>query len=304
MTPTSFLADVLTAPTSVLGAAVVSAVVTGSITAWTKRSENRHKMAVDYEYEQRRKLRALIGLYHGRLLQAVESLSHRMENLYTNYDKRWLDRGNDKAGYYLSSTVFRFLHVSALIRQLESEALLLDPRIASKQDFAFLSFVAALHWVMTDVALFEGLPYDPFNERDHFFSDHLRRYSKCCVEVDRLLTYDEFEAGPAMSSVLAPVFAFFSGLHRDEDRYRWDRMVAMHLLLMAFLNVFGYKRQHCKAEAFAHAASMIQNPGVLVNLVSWLPRHDLAATKAVRQMVKDIASYMPAGSAVNPVGYR
>ncbi|KVR94657.1 hypothetical protein WK29_06540 [Burkholderia vietnamiensis] len=62
MTPISFLMDLITAPTSVLGAAVVSVVVTGGITAWTKRSENRHKVAVDYEYEQRRKLRALIGL--------------------------------------------------------------------------------------------------------------------------------------------------------------------------------------------------------------------------------------------------
>lgn len=296
--------DLLTAPTNVLGAAVVSAIVTGGITVWTKRSENRHKVQVDYEYEQRRKLRALIGLYHGRFLQAAESLSHRMENLYTNYDKRWLDRGNEKNGYYLSSTVFRFLRVSALIRQLESEALLLDPKIASKEDFTFLSFVAALHWVMTDVALFDGLTYDPFDERDHFFSDHLRSYSKCCVEADRLLAYEEFEAGPATSSGLAPVFAFFSGLHRDEDRYRWDRMVAMHLLLMAFLNVFGYKRQKCRAEEFAHAASMVQNPGVLVNLVNWLPKHDLATTKAVRQMTNAIAPYMSVVSAVNRAGYR
>ncbi len=299
------ISDSLTAPTNVLGAAVISAVVTGGITVWAKRSENRHKVEVDYEYEQRRKLRALIGHYHGRLLQAAESLSHRMENLYANYDKRWLNRGsNEKAGYYLSSTVFRFLNVSALIRQLESEALLLDPRIASKQDFTFLSFVAALHWVMTDVALFDGLAYDPFDERDHFFSDHLRRYSKCCVDGGRLLSYDEFEVGPATTSALDPVFAFFSGLHRDEARYRWDRMVAMHLLLMAFLNVFGYKRQQCNADAFAYAASMVQNPGVLANLVNWLPRHDLATTKAVRQMVESIAPYMPAGSTVHPAGYR
>ncbi len=227
-----------------------------------------------------------------------------MDNLYINYDKQWLDFSNGKTGYYLNSTVFRFLSVSALLRQLESEALLLDPTIASKQDFTFLSFVAALQWVMTDVALFDGLPYDPFDERDHFFSDHLRSYSRCCLEGDRLLTYDEFAAGPATTSEPAPVFAFFSGLHRDEDRLRWDRMVAMHLLLMAFLNVFGYKRQQCKAEAFRYAGSMVQNPSVLVNLVKWLPRHDLATSKAIQQMVDNITPYIPTGSNVNPDGWR
>ncbi|QGZ56438.1 hypothetical protein [Paraburkholderia acidiphila] len=65
------------------------------------------------------------------------------------------------------------------------------------------------------------------------------------MEADRLLAYYEFEAGPATNSALTPVFAFFSVLHRDEGRYRRDRMVTMHLLLMASLNVFGYNRQQC-----------------------------------------------------------
>lgn len=79
--------------------------------------------------------------------------------------------------------------------------------------------------------------------------------------------------------------------------------MAMHLLVMAFLSVFGYKRQQCKAEAFAYAASMVQNPACW-SIVSWLPRHDLATTKAVRQMVENIAPYLPAGSTVNLVGFR
>lgn len=169
-------------------------------------------------------------------------------------------------------------------------------KASRRHDTPMGRFIAALHWVMTDVALFDRLTYDPFDERDHFFSDRLRRYSKFCVKADRLLAYYEFEAGSATNSALAPVFAFFSGLHRDEDRYRRDRMVAMHLLLMAFLNVFGYKRQKCGAKEIARAASMVQNPQVLVNLIRWLPKHDLATTTAVRQMVENIARYMPAGS--------
>ncbi|OHV00440.1 hypothetical protein BLA34_12675 [Ralstonia solanacearum] len=259
-----------------------------------KRSENRHKVEIDYEYEQRRKLRALIGQYHGRLLYAAESLSHRMDNLYANHEKGWLVRQGEDVppGYYLLSTVYRFLSMSALVRQLESEALLLDPKIAEKQDFTFLSYVAALHWVMTDVALFEGLSYDSYRERDHFFSDHFRRYSESFIRDGRMLSYEEFSNGPSAGQQLEPVLRFFSGLSRLEERYRWDRLVAMHLVLMSFLNTFGYKRQRCKAESFAHAASMAKNKRVLNNLVDWLPNHDLARVKEVRRMVKAIGPYL------------
>lgn len=294
MSALSEIANAVTAPTNVLWAALVSTVVSAGISLIAKRSENRHKVKTDYEYEQRRKLRELVGQYHGRLLYAAESLNHRMVNLYANHEKGWLVRHDQEVppGYYLLSTVYRFLNVSALVRQLESQALLLDPKIAEKQDFTFLSYVAALRWVMTDVALFDGLSYDAYHERDHFFSDHFRLYSEACVKDGRVLSYDEFSNGPSASQQLEPVLRFFSGLSKAEERYRWDRLVAMHLILMSFLNTFGYKRQRCKPESFAQAASMVKNRRVLSNLVSWLPSHDLDRAKEAKRMAKAIKPYL------------
>jgi len=34
---------------------------------------------------------------------------------------------------------------------------------------------------------------------------------------------------------------FFNDLHADKHRYRWDRLVALHVILMAFIEDFGYE---------------------------------------------------------------
>ncbi len=64
----------------------------------------------------------------------------------------------------------------------------------------------------------------------------------------------------------------FDSLKPDEDRLRWDRIVSFHLLLLAFINAFGYKRQYSDNQHFADAAKQIRNPQVLENLVAWIPK--------------------------------
>lgn len=47
----------------------------------------RDKLKTEYEYEQRKKLRNLIGRYHGRILQAAEEFHYRMLAIYYSRDK-------------------------------------------------------------------------------------------------------------------------------------------------------------------------------------------------------------------------
>jgi hypothetical protein len=65
-------------------------------------------------------------------LQPSVLLNHRMWNLYRNHEEGWLQApGSYSAlGYYLLSTVHRFVCVCGLCRRLESEAIYFDARIA------------------------------------------------------------------------------------------------------------------------------------------------------------------------------
>ncbi len=299
----SILSDLLTSKTELLWAALVSAIVSAAVSYFFKRRETRYTAEVAYEYEQRKKLRELIGRYHGRLLNAANSMNYRHWNMYANHKQGWLKVGGkySKAAYYFRSSVYRFLNVCALVRQLEAEALLLDARIAQKEDFVFLNYTAALHWVMTDVALTDGLPYDSFHQTDHFFSDQFRQYCDACLYDGSFISLEKFsKLLDSKSIAVDPVLHYFDGINSSEARLRWDRLVAFHLLLMAFINSFGYKRQRSTQEHFVDAAKQIKNLRVLENLVTWLPRHDLGrdpeATKIIRA-AREIHRSAAAGTA-------
>lgn len=285
----SALSDLLTTNTELLWAAIVSAIVSACVSYWFKRRETRHTAEVEYEYEQRKKLRQLIGSHHGRLLNAANSMNYRLWNLYANHEKAWLDVSGDYTNqdfYYFRSSVYRFLNVCALVRQLEAEAVLLDTRIAQKKDFVFLNYATALHWVMTDVALTDGLPYDSFHQTDHFFSDHLRQYCDICLRNGNFVSIEEFSGLLNSTSGLDIALRYFDGLTRDEPRLRWDRLVAFHLLIMAFINSFGYKRQYSNQEQFFLVAQQMRNQKVLENLVVWLPRHDLGHDPEAKKIIR------------------
>ena len=217
------LINLLSTNTDLLWAALVSAIVSAGVSYWFKRRETVYKAKVEYEYEQRKKLRQLIGRYHGRLLNAANSMNYRLWNLYKNWEKGWLDVNGDYANtelYYFRSSVYRFLNVCTLIRQLESEAILLDARIAQKDDFVFLNYAAVLNWVMTDADLIDGLQYDDFYQTDHFFSDQFRQYCDKCLINDGFISIDEFSILLSEGDSLKAVLQYFDGLTRNEDRFR------------------------------------------------------------------------------------
>lgn len=282
------IGDFLSTKQDLLWAGIVAALVSTAISSWFRRKEIRHSAEVEYEYEERKRLRELIGRHHGRLLNAANSMNYRMWNLYANHSREWLDvNGNfPDAGYYFCSTVYRFMNVCSQIRLVEREAFLLDTRIARKKDFAFLNYIAALHWVMTDVALTEGLQYDDFHQTDHFFADHFREYCDACVSNGAFPEIADFSSFQADNSRIAPVLEYFDGLTREEARLRWDRLVAFHLILLAFINTFGYRRQYTSTEKFRQVASQMQNEQVLRNLVTWLPRHDLGTDREAKKIVE------------------
>lgn len=114
--------------TDLLWAAIVSAIVSAVVSYVLKRREIRFNLSAEYEYEQRKKLRNLIGNYHGRTLQAANRLNQRFWNLYIYVGKGWLNVNSDysNAGYYFNTIVHRFLHVCTLARRFEAEALYID----------------------------------------------------------------------------------------------------------------------------------------------------------------------------------
>jgi hypothetical protein len=257
------------------------------------------KSKTEYEFEARKELRSLIGRYHGRVLDAAVDLHHRMVNLYGDeWDPvryRRLDvRGQPDDNYYYLSTVRRFLNLAALCLRFEQEATFIDARIAERGDREFLYFIRAFRWAMVSEKPFvisEGYPHG--EARDHFYSDQYRALCAVISTEQPFLDQRAFEALLASGHDLQPLLDYFDGLSPREPRFRWDRLVFLHVLVMAFINAYGYPMQESRPQDFVRTLEQLQHREAGPKLVGRLGRLGLdrhPALVPVREAVEQTAS--------------
>ncbi|WP_414451827.1 hypothetical protein AB4851_24790 [Burkholderia sp. 22PA0099] len=282
------IGQIINTPTTLLGASITSIIVSAAFGYFFKRKENCHKAELDYEYEQKKASRELIARYKGRLLREAVQLTNRQWNLYSNWDKGWMkinyQSGTD--GYYFTSTIYRFLSLYTLTLAADSEAILLDTTISSQSDYDFIKYLAIIRWVITDVSLFSNLNYDPSIAHDHFFSDNLKIYTNPCWVDGKMVSYDIFRTQQFTSAEMQPVLNFFDDLKKNETRYRWDRLVALHLILATYANKFGYDLQRTSKTKLRTIAQEAQNPEILKNLIDWLKRHHLTRDRETKKLIR------------------
>lgn len=122
--------------TAALIAAGVSLVGLVAGKLWLDRRAHRVDLASEYEHEQRRALRALIGRHHGGLLEHATAWHFRMSNIYANVEQGWLNARGDytKRRGYLDSTVYRSLALMAQAQRFEDEQIFIDARVAEPQE--------------------------------------------------------------------------------------------------------------------------------------------------------------------------
>jgi hypothetical protein len=276
-------AAIMAAAVSVL-TSIVAVLFTPLGSYLVAKRQLRDRLKTEYDYEQRKKLRDLIGRYHGRVLQAAEEMHYRMRSLYIYEAKGWLQVGKDYRKvssnpdkYYFHTMVYRFLALCVVIRRFETEAIYVDARIAEKTDFAFIKYLRAITWIITAARLFDRLPYDEQTATDHFFRDDLRRVCDSCLVQeedgeDHFISLDELRGRMGEDEVLVSTLDFFNGLRADESRYRWDRVVALHLILIAFINDFGYQFQRSTRKQMDEVAGKFRTREVPQNLLHRLPK--------------------------------
>lgn len=270
-------------------AALIAAVVglvssTGAVIVkhFLDKRSLRNRLEVEFEYEQRRELKKAIGDHLGLILERGERLDHRLWNFQKNEHKGWLDVGGafEQEAYYFRSFVYRFTSFFAVIRSFFDEAIYIDARYTSGDDVHFIRHLKALEWAVTDVALFEGLDYDEYHETDHLFRGNLHAASEALIRNRSVISpteFDEYVAGGiAEDDSMRSIYRFFDGMNSAEERLRWDRLVTLHLLLMAFMAAFGYDFQRPSTSQFREIAATIRNPEVASQLFLWLETLGLA----------------------------
>lgn len=230
------------------------------------------RIEVEHEADERKKLRELTGRYRGRMVEAAYEFHIRMTNLYSSDGYAWLTapRGYHERHYFFHTTVLRFLALLSIANRFERDAFYIESQLASRDEVSFLWYCKGMRVLATDVRLFAGLGYDANEAVDHLFKDELR---DMCAAITK---DDGSEVGLAAFVELFPngdlerALQFFDGLKPNENRYRFDRVVALHLLVASFLNRFGYERQHISSSSLTDIAGQIRHEQVSNALIDLL----------------------------------
>jgi hypothetical protein len=198
--------------------------------------------------------------------------------------------------YLFRSYVYRFLALCAIARRFETEAFYIESQIARENDRAFVKFAKSFLWVMTSPDL-----HKPFDDgmpgRDHFRNDEFRPILDACYQSRPAPLADHEPAEPDIFDMtrfdemlrqrdstkrgLDEVLRFFDGLKKDDtagvddgkggyqsvDRYRWDRLVALHLLVMAFIDAIGYPWQKPTEDQYRKACAHFRHQEIRRNFV-------------------------------------
>jgi hypothetical protein len=261
-------------------------------------------LGFQHRHEERKKLRGLQSRDKARSWGSPLDWDRRMSQLYEGtycwMDPRDGDRLHERE-YYYHSVIFRFLQLTAIARRFEAEAFYIDPQIAQRGDFDLLRYAKSFLWAMIHAEL---SPDDGQPGADHFRSDAFRplldlAYSTPKTEdgepvLPETRSRDEeliFDLQRCMAMLhnadalghrveIDELLVFFDGIRPDDyagdgrQRRRWDRLVTLHLFVLAFIDDCGYvwQRKHIEDQT-QRAVGMLLYPDTLQQeLAHWLPR--------------------------------
>jgi hypothetical protein len=294
---------------------LISAAVELKLATREDAARSARRLELEHMAEESKKLRTLIGQYHGRFLEAALDWDRRMWQLYDDPDGPYLDvddrvledytsephRAVFEEQYLFLSYVYRFLALCSLARRFESEAFYIDAKIALASDLEVVKFTKSFLWVMTSPDLHRPF-HDGMPGRDHFRNDEFRPLLDACyAERDhgqiRITDFDYTRFMHLLQSTehvktFKTVLFFFDGIKKTGDvatdakvpRYRWDRLVALHVLVMAFIREIGYEWQRPTPAQIADAGSNFNYPGIRMNLINHFPALGFGASPNMQEI--------------------
>jgi hypothetical protein len=277
--------------------AAATSIITLILSAIGKSLFERHfhifKLEADHRYEQRKRIKKILSRNKIQLLNSCESLTHRLWNFAENYREHWhrLDGNYSKAehNYYFLSSLYRILSVFAWIRKIENEMIYLDTTISTKEDLNFIKYLKVLPQLFCDLLLFDGFEYDKNYDTDHFFKNNFEQMAACLLNENGVTDFSDFKKNfSEYRKKVDSMCNFIDDLSPDEERLRWDRLQAFHLVLMAFINSFGYDFQYTPKHKIDTLISTNRKTRLVNNLIVLLKRDKLYRQREIKRVIKVI----------------
>lgn len=272
--------------------AAITSAITLALSLLFKSLWEKHfhtfKLEEEYKYEQRKALKAILSKNKIQLLNSCESLSFRLWNFAIHYKDKWhcVSGNYVSGGYYFTSFVYRFVAVFSWVKKIEKEMVYLDTTIATAKDMEFLKFLRLFPQLMCDLILFKGFEYDDNYQKDHFFTNNFDHMSESLIKENSVYSFSEYEQHcRELKEDLECACLFIDGMSPDEERLRWDRLQILHIVLMVFLNTFGYDFQRTEGDKFNEIINKPRKSRLISNFTGMLDKNKLSNQKEFKRII-------------------
>ncbi|MGJ0847752.1 hypothetical protein ACR77J_13765 [Tissierella praeacuta] len=211
------------------------------------------RLKLEHKYNERKKIKNILSKNKMFLLWAAEELNYRIWNLYNNYDKKWVDSNTTNKenlkGYYFKSFLYRISIFYTWIHKIESEIEYIDVTLADKEDLYFLKYLKVFTKLICNYQLINDYDktYGSHSQKDHLFANNLTEQCRNLSQLDFMNDSVFLEWNLSHNNIFAD---YIKGIHPDENRYRWDVLQLLHILIMCFLNSYGYDYHYTTKEKF------------------------------------------------------
>lgn len=280
---------------------VTSAIIAGGVSfsvaiigeRWKRYNEKRlhiEKLTDEHQYEEQRKIKESISKNKVQLLNAAESLNHRIWNLTINWEKEWHSSDNPNSpSYYQISFYYRLLNFFWWVFKVDKELVYLDTTLANASDLDFIKFLRLFPDAMCQVTLFDGVNYNTQHDTDHFFRHDLEKMVSAYCQDDDFPEFQEFESKfKEDGGKITGMVKFIDGIKPNEKRLRWTRLYSLQLLIMTFSNIYGYEFQYSDATKYKEIAKVLckhkDGKAVLSNLYTLISNMKLSNNEHIRIM--------------------
>lgn len=225
--------------------AAATALLTTIIKSYIDRVNYQNKLQKDLEYEQQRSVKNTVNKHKGQLIESISTLHNRLKYLARaeGYAKLKIESiiESDKT---LKSTLYRFLSMFARIHLINQELIHFDQTKAHEEDLVLIKFFRIMPLVFQDKDLEINLSKE-YNKRSLIQRNTFEEMYNWMIYKNSVISYTQFKDDYYTEKHLfQPLIDYLTEINPNDDTTKWDRLFSLHLLIMGFLNKFGYDFQY------------------------------------------------------------
>ena len=137
--------------------------------------------------------------------------------------------------------------------------------------------------------LVKGLQEESDVEKDLIYRDNLDEMCIWMIEEDSVISFTEFKKSTRENIEKYRLLCLFvDGINPKEKRRRWDRLYCLQLLLIPFLNSYGYDFQSEDENYINSQLERIEKKDVFPNLINHIDRYKLSEEPEIVRITKII----------------